>query len=164
MVLSAVDLAEVGRGAAKMAHHEVRDRARLVQECDGVPAVRANAARLGQVFLNLFLNAAHAIPPGRSRENEIRVVARVSAPGRVTVEVRDTGSGIAAQHLRRIFDPFFTTKPASMGTGLGLSVCHRIITALGGEIRVESEEGRGTAFFITLPAAEGTGSSKQSAA
>jgi signal transduction histidine kinase len=164
VALCAVDLAAVVRGAAKMAHHEVRDRARLVQECDGVPPVRANAARLGQVFLNLFLNAAHAIEPGRVRENEIRVVARVSAPGRVTVEVRDTGSGIPVEHLGRIFEPFFTTKPVGMGTGLGLSVCRRIITALDGDIRVESERGRGTTFFITLPAAEDTGSSEQSAA
>jgi signal transduction histidine kinase len=147
-----------------MAHHEVRDRARLVQECEGVPPVRANAARLGQVFLNLFLNAAHAIDPGHVQENEIRVVARISSAGRVTVEVRDTGSGIPAEHLRRIFDPLFTTKPVGVGTGLGLSVCHQIITALGGEIRVESEKGRGTSFFITLPAAGESGPPDESAA
>ncbi|HEX8435582.1 sensor histidine kinase [Archangium sp.] len=164
MALDAVSLDTVVRSAAKMAHHEVRDRARLVHECDGVPAVRANAARLGQVFLNLFINAAHAIDPGRVGENEIRVVARIAAPGQVLVEVRDTGSGISAEHLGRIFDPFFTTKPVGVGTGLGLSVCHRIITALGGEIRVESEEGRGTAFFITLPVAEDAGTSEQSVA
>jgi signal transduction histidine kinase len=164
MALGPVDVEAVVRGAAKMARHELRDRARLVEECAGVPLVRANAARLGQVFLNLFINAAHAITPGRAQENEVRVVARVSAPGQVTVEVRDTGSGIPAEHLRRIFDPFFTTKPVGMGTGLGLSVCHRIITAFGGELRVESEPGRGTAFLITLPMAESTGSSEQSAA
>jgi signal transduction histidine kinase len=79
------------------------------------------------------------------------------------VEVRDTGTGISVEHQRRIFDPFFTTKPVGVGTGLGLSVCHRIITALGGEIRVESEPGRGTSFLITLPVAEST-SSGQSAA
>jgi signal transduction histidine kinase len=115
--------------------------------------VQANAARLGQVFLNLLINAAHAIEPGRVRENEIRVVARVFVPGQVTVEVRDTGVGIPPEHLRRIFDPFFTTKPVGVGTGLGLSVCHRIITSLGGDIRVESEPGRGTCFFVTLPVA-----------
>ncbi|HYO53393.1 sensor histidine kinase [Archangium sp.] len=164
VALGPVDLAAVVRSSAKMARHEVRDRARLVEECDGVPLVRANAARLSQVFLNLFINAAHAIEPGRVQENEIRVAARVSAPGRVTVEVRDTGSGIPPEYLRRVFDPFFTTKPVSVGTGLGLSVCHRIITALGGEIRVESEPGRGTSFFITLHVAEGAGSSEQSAA
>ncbi|WP_257461757.1 sensor histidine kinase [Archangium lipolyticum] len=162
VALGPVDLAAVVRGSAKMARHEVRDRARLVEACDGMPAVLANAPRLGQVFLNLFINAAHAIAPGRVEENEIRVVARLSAPDRVTVEVRDTGSGISPEHLRRVFDPFFTTKPIGVGTGLGLSVCHRIITSLGGEIRVESEVGRGTCFFITLPVAQD--SSEQSAA
>ncbi|WP_052518376.1 sensor histidine kinase [Archangium violaceum] len=169
VALGPVDLAEVVRGSAKMARHEVRDKARLVEDCGGVPPVQANAARLGQVFLNLLINAAHAIPPGQAQENEIRVAARLSAPDRVTVEVRDTGAGISAENLRRIFDPFFTTKPIGVGTGLGLSVCHRIITALGGEIRVESEPGRGTCFFITLPVAERSGdagppSSGQSAA
>ncbi|WPB77020.1 ATP-binding protein [Archangium violaceum] len=169
VALGPVDLAEVVRGSAKMARHEVRDKARLVEDCGGVPPVQANAARLGQVFLNLIINAAHAIPPGQAQENEIRVAARLSAPERVTVEVRDTGAGISPENLRRIFDPFFTTKPIGVGTGLGLSVCHRIITALGGEIRVESEPGRGTCFFITLPVAESSGdagppSSGQSAA
>ncbi len=164
VALSPVNLAAVVQSAAKMAHHEVRERARVVLECDGVPAVHANAARLGQVFLNLLINAAHAIEPGRAQEHEIRVVARVSAPGHVTVEVRDTGSGIPAEHLKRVFEPFFTTKPVGVGTGLGLSVCHRIITSLGGGIRVESEPGRGTSFFITLPAAEDSGAPEQSAA
>jgi two-component system, NtrC family, sensor kinase len=169
VALGPVDLAEVVRGSAKMARHEVRDRARLVEDCGEAPPVHANAARLGQVFLNLIINAAHAIEPGRVQENEIRVEARRSAPDRVTVAVRDTGAGISTENLRRIFDPFFTTKPAGVGTGLGLSVCHRIITALGGEIRVESEPGRGTCFFITLPVAErsadaGPSSSDQSAA
>ncbi|PTL75809.1 ATP-binding protein [Vitiosangium sp. GDMCC 1.1324] len=164
VALGPVDVASVVRGSAKMARHEVRDRARLVEECGGVPPVRANAARLGQVFLNLFINAAHAIEPGRVQENEIRVVASISSPGLVTVEVRDTGSGIPAEHLRRIFDPFFTTKPVGVGTGLGLSVCHRIITSLGGDIRVESEVGRGTCFFITLPVDESADTTEQSAA
>ncbi|MFL5354122.1 ATP-binding protein [Archangium sp.] len=165
VALGPVDVAAVVRASAKMARHELRDRARLVEECSGVPLVKANSTRLGQVFLNLFINAAHAIEPGRMMENEVRVVARVSEPGRVTVEVRDTGGGIPPEHLRRIFDPFFTTKPKGVGTGLGLSVCHRIITALGGEIRVESEPGRGTCFFITLLVAEDAGgTSEQSAA
>jgi signal transduction histidine kinase len=160
VALGPVDLAAVVRGSAKMARHEVRDRARLVEDCAGVPPVHANAARLGQVFLNLIINAAHAITPGRVQDNEIRVEARRSGPGHVTVEVRDTGAGISPEHLRRVFDPFFTTKPAGVGTGLGLSVCHRIITALGGEIRVESEPGRGTSFFITLAVAERSGDSE----
>ena len=156
MVLGPVSVAEVVRASAKMARHETRDRARLVEECEGAPPVNANAARLGQVFLNLFINAAHAISPGRAQDNEIRVRAYASSPHQVTVEVRDTGSGIPPENLRRIFDPFFTTKPVGVGTGLGLSVCHRIITALGGDIRAESEPGRGTCFFIVLPTPPGS--------
>jgi len=165
VALGAVDVAAVVRSSAKMARHETRDKARLVEVCEGVPPVHANAARLGQVFLNLFINAAHAIAPGRAQENEIRVHASLSAPDLVTVVVSDTGAGIPPEYLRRIFDPFFTTKPVGMGTGLGLSVCHRIITSLGGDIRVESEQGRGTRFFITLRVADGSSErSTQSAA
>ncbi|MET0404632.1 MAG: ATP-binding protein [Cystobacter sp.] len=165
VALGPVNVAAVVRSSAKMARHETRDKARLVEECEGVPPVHANAARLGQVFLNLIINAAHAIPPGRMEVHVIHVRAHMSAPHLVTVEVRDTGAGISPEHLRRVFDPFFTTKPVGLGTGLGLSVCHRIITSLGGDIRVESELGRGTCFFITLPVAdESRGSAPPSAA
>ncbi|ATB30058.1 ATP-binding protein [Melittangium boletus] len=164
VALGPVNVADVVRSSAKMARHETRDKARLVEVCEGVPPVHANAARLGQVFLNLFINAAHAIAPGRVQDNEIRVHASLSAPGLVTVEVSDTGAGIPPEYLRRIFDPFFTTKPVGMGTGLGLSVCHRIITSLGGDIRVESAPGQGTRFFITLRVAEGSSGSTESAA
>ena len=151
--LGRVELATVVRGAARMASHELATRARLVEDCGQVPPVLGNPARLGQVFLNLLINAAQAMPPGKVEENEIRVVARQEAPGHVTVEVRDTGCGIPPEHLARIFEPFFTTKPAGQGTGLGLAVCHDIITASGGTLGVESEPGRGTTFRITLPVA-----------
>jgi signal transduction histidine kinase/HAMP domain-containing protein len=148
-----VELSMVVRGAAKMAAHEIRHRARLVEDCEGVPPVRGNGARLSQVLLNLLINAAHAITPGQVEQNEIRVSARESVPGRVTLEVSDTGCGIPAENLGRIFEPFFTTKPVGVGTGLGLPVCHGIITSFGGDITVESEPGRGTTFRITLPTA-----------
>jgi signal transduction histidine kinase len=148
-----VDVAEVLRDVAKMASHELQGRARLVEECVGVPLVRANATRLGQVLLNLIVNGAQAIPPGDVERNEIRVTARVSAPDRVTVDVRDTGCGIPAENLERIFDPFFTTKPVGEGTGLGLAVCLNIIESLGGTITVDSQPGKGTTFHLTLPIA-----------
>jgi C4-dicarboxylate-specific signal transduction histidine kinase len=149
-----VELGTVVHSAAKMAAHEIRHRARLVEDCEDAPPVRGNGSRLIQVLLNLLINAAHAIEPGRVEENEIRVVARESAPGRVTVEVSDTGCGIPPENLPRIFEPFFTTKAVGVGTGLGLPVCQGIITSLGGELTVESTPGRGTTFRITLPAAE----------
>jgi signal transduction histidine kinase len=147
------DLGAVLRTAAKMAMHELRNRSRLVVECEGVPPVQGNGARLGQVFLNLLLNAAQAIAPGRVEENLVRVVARPVAPGRVEVEVSDTGCGISPEHRERIFDPFFTTKPLGVGTGLGLAVCHGIVTSLGGTLTVDSEPGQGSTFRVTLPVA-----------
>ena len=151
--LGPVKLREVVHGAAKMAAHEIRPRARFIEDCDNVPPVHGNGARLSQVLLNLLINASHAIEPGRVERNEIRVEARESAPGRVTLAVSDTGCGIPPENLDRIFDPFFTTKEVGVGTGLGLSVCQRIVKSLGGELTVESQVGRGTTFFITLPAA-----------
>jgi signal transduction histidine kinase/HAMP domain-containing protein len=155
--MGTADLATVVRGAANIAAHEVRRRARLVEECQGMPPVRGNAARLGQVFLNLIINAAHAIPEGHAEQNEIRVVARLESPERILVEVRDTGCGIPPENLERIFDPFFTTKPSGQGTGLGLSLCHNIITAMGGTITVESKVAQGTTFRVSLPVARSEG-------
>jgi signal transduction histidine kinase len=145
-----VDMGAVLRSAAKMAAHEIRHRARLVVESDGVPQVYGNGARLCQVFLNLLINAAHAITPGQVARNEIRLSARGGSDSHVLVEVSDTGCGIPPENLARIFQPFFTTKPRGVGSGLGLSVCHRIITAHEGEISVESSPG-GTTFRVRLP-------------
>jgi signal transduction histidine kinase len=147
------DLKEVVRAAAKIASHEIRRRARLVEELDELPPVLGNASRLGQVFLNLLINAAHAIPEGNVDRNEIRVQGRLEPSGHVVVEIRDTGCGIPAENLDRIFEPFFTTKPVGEGTGLGLSLVHSILSALGGTITVDSQVGRGTTFRISLTAA-----------
>ena len=147
-----VDVVKVLESATRMAKNEIRHRARLVTEVEPVPPVTANEFRLGQVFLNLLVNAAQAIPEGHSDQNEIRV-RTWSGHGRVLVEVHDTGVGIPRETLGRIFEPFFTTKHLDTGTGLGLSICHRIVTEHGGEISAESEPGRGTTFRVSLPAA-----------
>jgi two-component system cell cycle sensor histidine kinase/response regulator CckA len=136
-----------------MAFNEIRHRARLVKDYGKIPLVEADEAHLGQVFINLLVNAAQAIPEGDSAANEIRIVTSTDAAGRAVIEVRDTGGGIPARFVGRIFDPFFTTKPVGIGTGLGLSICHNIVTGLRGEITVTSEEGHGSAFRIVLPAA-----------
>jgi signal transduction histidine kinase len=148
-----VDLHGVLESSIRMASNEIRHRARLVRDYRQVPSVEGNEARLGQVFLNLIVNAAQAIPEGRAAANEIRIATRLAAADRVLIEISDTGTGIAAEALPHIFDAFFTTKPAGVGSGLGLAICHRIVVAQGGEISVESQPGRGTLFRVALPCA-----------
>ena len=152
--VDSVDLHAVLDSAVMLAANEIKHRARLKREYSPVPRVVGNEGRLCQVFLNLVVNAAQAIPEGSAERNEIRLLTRQSRDQRVVVEVQDTGSGIPRDALGRIFDPFFTTKPVGVGTGLGLAICHGIVTSLGGEISVESEPGRGTTMRVVLPAAE----------
>ncbi|HMI91513.1 MAG TPA: PAS domain S-box protein, partial [Polyangiales bacterium] len=149
-----VELTKVLDSAARMAWNEARHRARLVRDYQDLPPVIGSEARLGQVFLNLIINAAQAIPEGHADENEIRVSARVRSPKSVVVSVRDTGCGIPAHVLGRIFDPFFTTKPPAVGTGLGLSICHRIVSDISGRIEVDSRPGHGSEFRVTLLSAD----------
>jgi two-component system, cell cycle sensor histidine kinase and response regulator CckA len=152
--LESVDVHAVLDSAAMLASNEIKHRAQLRREYGPVPRVLGNEGRLCQVFLNLVVNAAQAIPEGAAERNEIRLVTRVGADGRVVVEVKDTGGGIPPDVLGRIFDPFFTTKPVGVGTGLGLSICHGIVTSMNGDITVESQLGQGTTMRVVLPAAE----------
>jgi CheY-like chemotaxis protein len=115
--------------------------------------VLASESRLGQVFLNLLVNALQALSPrDNGAEHEVRVRVSSQDAGAVLVEIGDTGDGIAADVLPRVFDPFFTTKPVGVGTGLGLFVCQGIVTSLGGTLSIRSEEGRGTTVSVQLPA------------
>ena len=112
--------------------------------------IQGNSGRLQQVFLNLFLNAKDAMPGGGT----LRVVS--SNGNSVSVQVSDTGAGIAPEHIQRIYDPFFTTKNVpregqNRGTGLGLSVTYGIIQEHAGKIRVESNPGTGTTFALDFP-------------
>jgi PAS domain S-box-containing protein len=151
--VSEVDINALVEFAVKMAEPQLRHRARLVKRLGSIPTVAAPESRLGQVFLNLVINAAQAIPEGDASHNEVRVTTRHDAEaGTVVVEVTDTGVGIAPEDRQRIFDPFFTTKPVGTGTGLGLSISHSIIASLGGEIRVDSSRGKGSTFQVVLPA------------
>jgi signal transduction histidine kinase len=146
-----VDVRAVLEAAVALTRHEIGPRAQLrTQLPPGELLVRGNEVRLGQLFTNLLLNAAHAIPRDRAHENEIVIAAR-SGPQALTVEVRDTGRGISPEVRARLFEPFFTTKPEGMGTGLGLSICQAIVREHLGDIEVASEPGRGTTFTITLP-------------
>jgi signal transduction histidine kinase len=145
----AVDIHTVLDSAARMAQSMFRGRARLVRRFGAVPLVEGHTARLGQVFVNLLVNAAQAIPDGADRDHTI-TLATSSVDGHVVVEVADTGVGIAPDALPRIFDVFFTTKPAGVGTGLGLAICHRILSDLGGSIDVQSRPGEGTTVRVRL--------------
>jgi PAS domain S-box-containing protein len=147
-----VDVKAEIEAAVGIARNELTHRAQLELDLpEGLPPVRAAPQEMGQVFVNLLVNAAQAIPEGHAAENRVRVAARAQGD-RVVVEVHDTGAGIDPADLPRVFDPFFTTKPVGAGTGLGLSVCHGIVTAAGGTIEVESPPGGGTTFRLSLPA------------
>jgi PAS domain S-box-containing protein len=147
-----VDLRRVVRFATQVAGAELRRRARLIVETEEVPPVSGSETRLGQVLVNLLVNAAHAVPDGDPRRNEIRVRVRRIGDGRVSLSVGDNGHGIPDEARPYLFEPFFTTKPVGEGTGLGLWVCQGIVTAHGGEIQVESTVGVGTTFHVLLPA------------
>ena len=145
-----MDVRETLDQAIVMAQNEIRHKARLVKSYEDIPLIHANAGKLGQVFLNLLVNAAHALPSGSAAYNEIRVRC-FQAEDDVLVEVEDTGPGISHELIERIFEPFFTTKPIGEGTGLGLAICHGIVTGLGGTIDVTSEPGVGSTFRVTMP-------------
>jgi ligand-binding sensor domain-containing protein/CheY-like chemotaxis protein/two-component sensor histidine kinase len=147
-----VDVHTVLDLALAIAEAETRHRARVVRDYGNPPDVLGDETRLGQVFLNLLVNAAQAIPEGHADQNEIRVVTRTDARGQAVVEVSDTGGGIPPEVLPRIFEPFFTTKAVGVGTGLGLSICHSYVQTMGGDIHVRSEVRRGTTFEVVLPA------------
>ena len=150
-----VDVEHVLESTLRMAWNELRHRAKVVKHYTKVPNVDAHESRLGQVFLNLIINAAHAIPAGNYDTNEIRISTSLDPHGRVVVDIADTGTGIPVEVRPRLFTPFFSTKPIGVGTGLGLAISHRIITQFGGTITFDTEVGKGTTFHITLKVAGG---------
>ncbi len=148
-----VDVMRPLDAAVRMAWREIQPRARLTQDRQAVPLVLGVEGRLCQVFLNLLVNAAEALPDGESRANEVRIATSTAADGQAVIEISDTGPGISPLQQQHLFEPFFTTKGPGRGTGLGLSICHDIVRAHGGTIEVFSEVGLGARFRVTLPAA-----------
>ena len=146
-----LQVSEVLDGVLKVAHNEIRYRARVTRDYGRTLAVKASPGRLSHVFLNLVLNAAQAIDEGRVDENELSARTYMDG-GEVVVEVRDTGCGVPAEDLPRLFDPFFSTRPVGEGTGMGLAICHSVVRALGGSVTLESEPGQGTCATVRLPA------------
>jgi signal transduction histidine kinase len=145
-----VDLGTVVDESLLMLKFQLRERQceLRVSRSKGPLVVRADAAQIKQVLINLVLNALDAMAGRPQPTIEVRVAA---GPEGLRLTVADNGTGIAPEHLGRIFDPFFTTKPPDRGTGLGLSICQSIVRQHGGDIAVESQLGVGTAFEVALP-------------
>jgi len=127
-------------------NNEIKYTAEVIKEYGELPLVECMASQINQVFMNLLVNAAHAM----QEQGTITIRSGTQDDG-VWVEINDTGSGIADENMKKIFDPFFTTKSVGKGTGLGLSLSYGIINKHGGRINVESELGKGTSFRVWLP-------------
>jgi CheY-like chemotaxis protein len=137
--------------ALTMLRNELRYRARVERDLRATSAVRASSARLGQVFLNLIMNAAQALDETGIKRNLV-TVSSFEDGSDVVVQIQDNGPGIPPEVLPRIFDSFFTTKPRGVGTGLGLPISQGIVRSLGGEITVDSRPNAGAIFRVRLPA------------
>ncbi len=132
-------------------HNEIKYRADVIREYGDIPRIECLPSQLNQVFMNMLVNAAHAMDEARRG----KIVVRTGRTGgEVWVEFADDGKGIAPENLKRIFDPFFTTKPVGKGTGLGLSLSYGIVEKHHGRIEVQSTPGQGTTFRISLPVAQ----------
>ncbi|MBL8306608.1 MAG: GHKL domain-containing protein [Rubrivivax sp.] len=134
-------------------NNEIKYKADVVKDYGQLPQVQCLSSELNQVFMNLLVNAAHAMPGGEKGRGTIHVRTGTEG-GEVWVEIEDNGCGIAKENLGRIFDPFFTTKAVGQGTGLGLSLSYGIVQKHHGRMEVDSETGRGTRFRVTVPVSQ----------
>jgi PAS domain S-box-containing protein len=149
-----IDVNRVLRTALTLTSSELRRRARLEVVLSDVPLAPGAFATLGQVFVNLLINASQAIDAkgdATPTENHVVRVTSETSGRSIVVRVSDTGVGIAPELLPRIFDPFFTTKASGQGAGLGLAIAYDLVRRVGGDIRVESSPGKGTTFEVILP-------------
>src|SRR5262249_5190487 len=144
------DVRRVVTSTVRMVANEIHHRARLEIDIEDTRPVALKPGQLGQILLNLLVNALHALPERAVEHNLVRIEVRPDGE-RVRIRVTDTGGGIPPDAQERIFEPFFTTKPIGVGTGLGLWVCHHIVSAAGGEIALESSTPTGTLFRVSLP-------------
>ncbi len=155
--VSTVDVREEVAKTVELTEHHLRKRRVRVEPefAPDVPLIYADRQQLRQVFLNLFTNAADAMPGGGRLTPRVRPGTLPPARPAVVVEVADTGAGIPPEHLGRVTEPFFSTKPEGKGTGLGLAICKRIVEQHSGTIQIESEVGAGTTVRVTLPVRNG---------
>ena len=150
-----VDLVEVVTLASRAVRGEARRRARLELDLQPVPRINGSRTRLGQVVLNLMVNALEAMDPGHAQKNLVQIRLR-SSSGRVQLTIEDNGPGMAPHVAARIFDPFFTTKQEG-GTGLGLAISRQIVEEHGGTLTVRSRQGESTTFVVDFPTAGAPG-------
>ena len=143
-----MDIRECIEASLKIAGFALGKRVCVVRQFADIPAIDCLPGRLKQLFLNLPINAAHAIPADTTGTITIRTRAEDDS---IRIEFEDTGCGISADDVERIFEPFFTTKPVGIGTGLGLSVSREIAHEHGAEISVRSTPGAGSCFALLLP-------------
>ena len=143
--LDMVDIHEGLETTLSLVHHELKNRIKVHKDYGNIPPIKCYPSQINQVFMNLLVNASHAI----KGQGKIFIKTRVR-DGTVTIEFQDTGIGIPDEDLSRIFDPGFTTKGFGVGTGLGLSIVYQIIEKHKGKIEVESEFGKGTTFRVIL--------------
>lgn len=137
--------------ALRVAEHLIRSKCQLVTHLEQVPDVPESNTRLGQLFLNIIINAAQAMSDKEARHNQLHISTEDQGDGVVLVTVKDTGCGMDLSTQQRMFEPFFTTKPTGLGTGLGLFVAHTIVREAGGRVDVESAPGAGTTVRVSLP-------------
>jgi signal transduction histidine kinase len=152
--LGPLDVHKLIEQSVSMVWNQIRHRARLIKTFGKLPLIRGNGTALGQVFLNLLVNAAQALPEGHADDNEIRISTAVQAgPAgpEVVVEISDSGTGMAPETLTHVFEPFYTTKTMGQGTGLGLSISRQTVGLHDGRMTVESTLGKGTVFRVFLP-------------
>jgi signal transduction histidine kinase len=147
-----IDLSGVIGWVKRATAPQLEPVARLIEQLAPVPLVLADDSRLGQVLVNLVLNAVQAFATPGLPTNEI-IVSTAIAEGRVVISVADNAGGIPPEVLSRIFEPFFTTKPLGKGTGLGLAISRGIVASFGGELTVATSLGKGTTFSVKLPPA-----------
>ena len=144
-----VDVRDVIESALNVATQAVAARARIERRYTDVPAIETDPTKVGQILLNLILNASESFPSADSERNVIVIGVTTPDADEVLITVADNGPGISRQDLERVFEPFFTTK--SRGMGLGLAICQTLAASLHGALRVESELGHGTTFSLCLP-------------
>jgi PAS domain S-box-containing protein len=148
-----IDLRLAVKGALELVPAQLRRRAQVELDLGPVPPVVASLQQVERVLHHLLANAFQAVPEARAGAGKVRAATATAPDGSALVVIEDDGQGIAPEVLPRIFEPFFTTRAAGDGQGLGLAVCHGLVTSLSGAMEVESEPGRGSTFRVRLPAA-----------